>query len=167
MHVGGNESEQDGRRIMKRRLRRLLKSINRYPIEFCLETDAGGGTRMGSWKNLRNVVKSIKSPQIRLCIDTAHMYAAGHDLTRKKVVDLIEEDKDLISVVHINEPTDKVRLGAHLDRHDNKFGTGPIGLDNLLGIAGRFRDKVLIVECRDREAVAFNVAAIKLAIFEG
>ena len=164
LHVGANEDEREGRRIMKRRLRAVLEQTKWSKVVICLETDVGGGSRMGSWKNLRNVVKSIKSPRLRLCIDTAHMYAAGHDFAKQKVMDLIVHDKDFISVVHINEPEPKVKLGGHLDRHNNDFGTGPIGKEKLLEIAGKFRDKVLIVECRDRDAVAFNVGVIRHAI---
>ena len=161
LHIGSNPIPQEGRRILKRRMRKLLPTLKKCGVVICLETDVGGGDRIGSYKNLRNVVKSIKSPWLKLCLDTAHMYAAGIDLTKAKVLEKIKKEKELVAVVHINEPEPKVKFNGHLDRHNNKFGTGPIGEKILLRFGQAFRDKVMIVECRDKEAVAFNVKMLR------
>jgi len=75
----------------------------------------------------------VKDPKrLEVCLDTAHAFAAGYDLSAPKGAEktFAEFDKVIglkrLSVLHINDS--KSALGSRVDRHDN-LGKGKIGLE--------------------------------------
>ncbi|MFC9623847.1 deoxyribonuclease IV [Streptomyces sp. NPDC056930] len=69
-------------------------------------------------------------PKLGICLDTCHIYAAGHDLTGPEgmhrtldlLVDTVGEGR--LKLIHANDSKDVA--GAHKDRHEN-IGAGHIG----------------------------------------
>lgn len=69
-------------------------------------------------------------PKLGICLDTCHIYAAGHDLAgpggMKQTLDLLVDTvgEGRLKLIHANDSKDVV--GAHKDRHEN-IGSGHIG----------------------------------------
>ncbi|MEU9102050.1 deoxyribonuclease IV [Streptomyces sp. NPDC048361] len=69
-------------------------------------------------------------PKLGICLDTCHIFAAGHDLTApggaRQTLDLLVETvgEGRLKLIHANDSKDVA--GAHKDRHEN-IGTGHIG----------------------------------------
>jgi deoxyribonuclease-4 len=71
-------------------------------------------------------------PRLGVCLDTCHIYAAGHDLTgpagMRDTLDLLVDTvgEGRLKLIHANDSKDVV--GAHKDRHEN-IGAGRIGAE--------------------------------------
>jgi deoxyribonuclease-4 len=150
-------------------LEQIVKSIdgiyrrnNRLKARIALEITAGQGTCLGhKFEHLAFIIENVKEPErICACLDTAHLFAAGYDLstdagTRKtfRQFDKIVGRKQLVAL-HLNDS--KTDLGSRVDRHDH-IGKGKIGLEAFRYImnAARFSKipKVLETpkgkECRE------------------
>ena len=69
-------------------------------------------------------------PKVGVCLDTCHVFAAGHDIKSKggmkKTIDLLESivGRERIRLIHANDSMDV--LGSLKDRHEN-LGKGEIG----------------------------------------
>ncbi|MFI1967757.1 endonuclease IV [Streptomyces cinnamoneus] len=71
-------------------------------------------------------------PRLGVCLDTCHLFAAGHDLagpggvkqTLDELVSVVGTGR--LGLIHANDSKDVV--GAHKDRHEN-IGSGHIGLE--------------------------------------
>lgn len=69
-------------------------------------------------------------PKLGVCLDTCHIYAAGHDLAApggvKETLDLLVDTvgEGRLKLIHANDSKDVA--GAHKDRHEN-IGAGHIG----------------------------------------
>ena len=75
-----------------------------------------------------------KKKRLGICLDTAHTFAAGYDLSTKKGLDktLNEFDRvigiDRLHLLHLNDS--RAPLASHTDRHWH-IGEGHIGLDGF------------------------------------
>lgn len=117
-------------------VRRLLDAVP--GIDLALELTAGSGRMVaGTLEELHELLDACgANPRVRVCLDTCHLYAAGHDLrstagmrrVRRGISDL---GAGRIAVVHVNDSRDP--LGSRRDRHARP-GRGTIGVDAL----GRF-----------------------------
>ncbi|MFC9426078.1 deoxyribonuclease IV [Streptomyces sp. NPDC056987] len=71
-------------------------------------------------------------PRLGICLDTCHIFAAGHDLTgphgMRQTLDLLVDTVGAgrLKLIHANDSKDVT--GAHKDRHEN-IGAGHIGED--------------------------------------
>jgi len=123
-------------------------SDNREPrVKILIETTSEGGERL-KWKEIVELLELM--PELGLCYDTAHMYAAGYD-----VVKHIEENHKLIDLVHLNNPSPIVEFGKHKDQHDislfsedGKFSVTDI--DNIVNLCNLY-EIPMIMETGDME----------------
>ena len=102
----------------------------------CLEVTAGQGTSLGwRFEHLRRIVDLVKQPErLAVCLDTAHLLAAGYDLTSAagmratldECVALVGLDR--VKVIHVNDS--KVPRGKRVDRHEH-IGHGHVSLEAL------------------------------------
>jgi len=100
----------------------------------CLETTAGQGTTLGrSFGQLQRMIETSRhSRRLGVCIDTAHLLAAGYDLTgragMRRVIAELNETIGLkrVRVAHLNDS--KVPQGARKDRHEH-IGHGHVAMD--------------------------------------
>ncbi|MER7109567.1 deoxyribonuclease IV [Streptomyces sp. NPDC000229] len=99
-----------------------------------LESTAGQGASLCSrtWDFGPYFEALDAHPKLGICLDTCHIFAAGHDLTGEHgvrqtldlLVDTVGEGR--LKLIHANDSKDVV--GAHKDRHAN-IGAGHIGED--------------------------------------
>ena len=108
----------------------------------CLESTAGQGSSLGhKLEHLSAIIKQSKHKRrIGVCLDTAHLFAAGYDFRGKKYASLLKAidatiGVDRVKVWHLNDS--KKELGSRVDRHEH-IGHGTIGIDGFRPIV---RDK--------------------------
>ncbi len=101
-----------------------------------LENGAGGGDGIGSTlEELAAIAEAavqggVPDAAFGFCLDTAHLWGAGYDLSDPAVLDdlLVRFDALLgprrLAMLHLNDS--KVPLGSHGDRHQH-LGAGAIG----------------------------------------
>jgi deoxyribonuclease-4 len=117
-----------------------------------VENTAGGGGALGSeFEELRAFVQLTGRVPLACCIDTAHLYQSGWDVSTEKglAATLARLDAavglDNIPVIHTNDS--RTALGSRADRHEH-IGKGGIGLAGFRRILNhpRLRDKAFILE---------------------
>jgi deoxyribonuclease-4 len=102
-------------------------------VTLLLENSAGSGDSMGArFEEIRQILDCMAGwgDRVGICIDTAHAWGAGYDLSSTDAVEETIERFDALvglnnlKVVHLNDT--RVPLGSRRDRHAN-IGTGFIG----------------------------------------
>jgi deoxyribonuclease-4 len=99
-----------------------------------IETTAGQGSNLGyKFEHLRDIIDLIEDKErIGVCIDTAHIFAAGYDIRTKEAYEkTMQEFDDIIGFkylkgMHINDS--KAKFASKVDRH-HSLGEGEIGID--------------------------------------
>ncbi len=97
-----------------------------------LENTAGAGDTIGrSLEELATIVERAgRHPRLGVCLDSAHLYASGYDVTDRATLDrlLLDLDREIgrerLRCLHVNDS--KAPLGSNRDRHDN-IGQGMMG----------------------------------------
>ena len=102
------------------------------PTRLCMELTAGQGTVLGStFEEMAALLARIPAKlqsRLGVCLDTAHVFAAGYDLVSdydgvwQRFADLIGTDR--LGVIHLNDSA--IPLGGKKDRHA-LIGEGHIG----------------------------------------
>jgi len=122
-----------------------------------IENSAGGGSTIPrTMREIKDLINLIDNPRAEVCMDTAHLWGFGIDIsTPKKVKDFEKELEHTLEdinvpIVHFNDS--KVKLGSLLDRHEN-IGVGQIGLDGLRAIANLsfFKNTDFVLEVPGQE----------------
>ncbi|MFT3787406.1 MAG: deoxyribonuclease IV [Tepidisphaeraceae bacterium] len=123
-------------------LTELLAKFPKGTTTVCVESTAGQGTCLGhKLEHLGLLIKLVKpSKRIGVCLDTAHLFAAGYDFRGRKYSAFLKQldetvGPDGVKVWHLNDS--KKPLGSRVDRHHH-IGHGEIGLDGFRPIV---RDK--------------------------
>ena len=100
-----------------------------------LENNVGAGNSMaGSLEALGALVRDATHPQVGVCIDTAHLWGAGHDISTaegvERAIEAIDRAVGLghVRVLHVNDSP--VGLGSRRDQHAH-LGQGNIGYAGL------------------------------------
>lgn len=99
-----------------------------------LEPTAGQGSSLCSQvADLGPYFEALdRHPRLGVCLDTCHVYAAGHDLAAPGGVGRTLDELESITgpgrlrLIHANDSKDVA--GAHKDRHEN-IGSGHIGME--------------------------------------
>jgi deoxyribonuclease-4 len=110
----------------------ILEKLGDDAPMLLLEPTAGQGQSLV--KRLEDLEKYLKAleyhPKVGICLDTCHVFAAGHDIAKKggmkETLDLLVEVAGIerIQLIHANDSMDV--CGALKDRHQN-IGKGFIG----------------------------------------
>jgi deoxyribonuclease IV len=114
-------------------LDRLHAELPGLKVVTCLEITAGQGSSLGyRLEHLRQIIDAVKQPQrLAVCLDTAHLLAAGYDLTSAAGAKIVLQQVqavlglDRVRVIHVNDS--KVNLGGRVDRHEH-IGSGYVSL---------------------------------------
>ena len=103
-------------------------------VTVLVESDAGSGTKLGDeFEHLASVVERCEH-DLEVCVDTAHAFAAGYDLSSP---DGVEETVatfddvvglDRLACLHLNDS--KHACGTNKDEHAH-VGEGEIGVDGM------------------------------------
>lgn len=112
----------------------ILEALPEDSPTLLLEPTAGQGQSLV--KRLEDLVHYLDAlehhPKVGICLDTCHVFAAGHDIKKKggmtETLDLLVSiaGADRFQLVHVNDSMDV--CGALKDRHQN-IGDGEIGVD--------------------------------------
>ena len=173
-HLGsyGNRTRSDGFAQVVAALEQALEGIA-PGVFLIMENSAGAGQLCGgTLEELGAFVRALGHPQLGVCLDTAHSWAAGYALDSKdgvdRFIDLAEREIGLerLKMFHFNDT--QIALGGHRDRHWH-IGEGKIGFEGFRALAAHpeLREKTAILETPGEEADdARNMQTIRL-IFEG
>lgn len=105
-------------------------------VTLLLENTAGSGNWLGATFDHHKIIfDGVKdSSKLGVCLDTAHVFAAGFDIRKADVFDALLDDmeekvgKKSLRLVHLNDSMSA--CGSHIDRHDH-IGEGFIGLKSM------------------------------------
>ncbi len=104
-------------------------------VGLVLENSAGAGNLVGgTLEELGNYVDAVGHPQLGVCLDTAHAWAAGYAINTKDGVDRFVDEAarriglERVPIFHFNDT--EVPLGGSRDRHFH-IGEGLIGYDGF------------------------------------
>ena len=128
----GGQGEDDGLTIIAESINIAHEKAKDSNVGSMLETTAGQGTSLGyRFEHLREIIDRVDTPErMSVCIDTAHIFAAGYDITSpKKYKQVMREFNDIVGLdllkaFHMNDS--KKELGSRVDRHEH-IGKGFIG----------------------------------------
>jgi deoxyribonuclease-4 len=114
-------------------LRQALRALKLGDLRILLENTAGQGTSLcWQFEEMKAILEGCRDLDIGVCIDTAHVFAAGHDIRSAEGLEsalrLIDSTVglDRVFVLHVNDS--KTVLGSRVDRHEH-IGKGKIGLE--------------------------------------
>jgi deoxyribonuclease IV len=173
-HLGsyGTRDRNEGFVAICRALEVALERIE-PGVELVLENSAGAGQLAGGTiDELGTFVKTVGHPQLGVCLDTAHAWAAGYPINTvagvNEFVDRVEESigVDRVRVFHFNDT--EVELGASRDRHWH-IGEGKIGFEGFRALLARreFDDRTAILETPGSDADDLRNMQTILAIAKG
>jgi deoxyribonuclease-4 len=114
-------------------LRQAARSLKLGRLRILLENTAGQGTVLGStFSELKFILDLCPNLPMGVCIDTAHMFAAGFNIREaeglEKTLRAIQSTFGLerVFIIHCNDS--KAPLASRVDRHEH-IGKGMIGLE--------------------------------------
>lgn len=157
-------------------LARIVESIDRVfaalpkkmKTRIALETTAGQGSCLGHrFEHLAYIIANVREPErLCVCLDTAHVFAAGYELaTEKSTKQMFAEFNRIIGLerlvaLHLNDS--KTALGSRVDRHEH-IGKGRIGLEAFRFIMRdrRFRGIPKVLETPKGKELKEDVANMK------
>ena len=131
-HLGAGE--EAGLKKVASSIDRVFARMPKVKTRIALETTAGQGSCLGhTFEHLAYIIAHVREPErLCVCLDTAHVFAAGYDLTsavgtRKmfREFDRIIGLQHLVAL-HLNDS--KTARGSRVDRHAH-IGKGQIGLE--------------------------------------
>jgi len=173
-HLGsyGKRDRSEGFVAACRLLEDALETIP-TGVYLVMENSAGAGALCGgTLEELGRFVKSLDHPQLGVCLDTAHAWAAGYEINSQRGVDEFlgraesEIGLDRIHMFHFNDT--EVPLGGNRDRHHH-IGEGNIGFEGFRALAARpeLSEKTAILETPGEEADDIRNMETIRAIFKG
>lgn len=136
MHPGAHlgAGEEAGLEKIAASIDAIFRVIPKVKTRIALETTAGQGSCLGHrFEHIAYIIENVREPdRLCVCIDTAHLFAAGYDLgTESGIKKTFREfDRvigfDRLAAIHVNDS--KTARGSRVDRHQH-IGKGQIGLD--------------------------------------
>ena len=147
-------------------LERIVNSIDavhaalpKAKTKIALETTAGQGSCLGcTFEQIAHIIENVREPErLCVCLDTAHVFAAGYDITSESATRKMFKQFDRtiglerLAALHLNDS--KTGRGSRVDRHEH-IGKGKIGLEAFRFIMRdrRFREIPKVLETpKDKE----------------
>jgi len=143
-HLGAGE--EAGLAQIVAGLDEVARATKDSPVRIALENTAGQGSCLGNQlEHLAAIFDRVEKPErLCLCIDTAHLFAAGYDIRTAKgwnktigQLDALIGRKQ-IAAFHLNDS--KTDLNSRVDRHEH-IGQGKIGMEGFRHIVNDARFK--------------------------
>ena len=113
-------------------LRQAARGMKFGALRILLENTAGMGSSIGSrFEEIKVILDQTRDLPMGVCLDTAHMFEAGYDITTEqgleKTLEAVDGSVGLgrVFVLHVNDS--RTPLGSRVDRHEN-IGQGHLGL---------------------------------------
>jgi len=113
-------------------MRQAARGMKFGGLRILVENTSGMGSAVGArFEELRAILDATTDLPMGACLDTAHTFEAGYDITTEeglaRTLDEVERTVklDRVYVLHVNDS--KTPLGSRVDRHEH-IGYGKIGL---------------------------------------
>ncbi|MBM3655950.1 MAG: deoxyribonuclease IV [Actinobacteria bacterium] len=161
IHTGSAVDEGNVKKALKQireGMMPILEELNEQDPWLLLEPTAGQGQSLVKrLEDLDNYFEALEwHPKVGICLDTCHVFAAGHDIKSKggmkATIDLLVEvaGVERIHLIHANDSMDV--LGSLKDRHQN-LGEGEIGIEAFAELLAHpaIADAPLILETPGEE----------------
>jgi deoxyribonuclease-4 len=137
-------------------------------VTVLLESDAGSGTKLGDeFEHLARVIEASEQ-ELEVCLDTAHAFAAGYDIsTPEGVEDTLQQfdaevGLDRLACIHLNDS--KHACGTNKDEHAH-IGEGEIGEDGMRAVVTHpeLSEVPLVLETpnEDDRGFAWNIDRVR------
>jgi deoxyribonuclease-4 len=137
-------------------------------VTVLVESDAGSGTKLGDqFEHLAHVCDESRH-DLETCLDTAHMFAAGYDISTPEGVDETfaafdaTVGLDRLACVHLNDS--KHACGTNKDEHAH-IGEGHIGEDGMAAFVNHdaVADVPFVLETptEDGRSFAWNIEKVR------
>jgi len=137
IHIGHrlDSSEDEAINAVSQGIHQAFKRV-KNSVVLLLENTAGQGSEIGStFEQIRAIIDRVdENERVGICLDTAHSFEAGYDLSNKDGIERTLENVDhtvglkRLHLFHLNDS--KTPLGSHKDRHWH-IGEGHIGLEGF------------------------------------
>jgi deoxyribonuclease-4 len=165
-HLGAGEEAGLGKIVES--IDRVLSGLPKIKTRIALETTAGQGSCLGNkFEHLGYIIGRAREPErLCVCLDTAHVFAAGYDISSEGSVrkTFREFDRvvglDHLVAIHLNDS--KAACGSRVDRHEH-IGKGKIGLSAFRFIMRdrRFRKVPKVLETPKGKDLREDVSNLK------
>jgi deoxyribonuclease-4 len=165
-HLGAGEAA--GLEKIVRSIDQVFANIPKVKTRVALETTAGQGSSIGHrFEHLAQIISQVREPErLCVCLDTAHVFAAGFDLTTEAGTREMFRDFDRVIglerlvALHLNDS--KTGRGSRVDRHQH-IGKGRIGLNAFRVIMRepRFRKIPKVLETPKGKDLREDVANLR------
>lgn len=114
-------------------LRQAARGVRFNGLQILLENTSGQGSALGAdLGELAELLQALPELDLGVCLDTAHLFAAGYDIRRadglEETLATLHTTVGLARVKVIHTSDSKVPCGARVDRHEH-IGRGKIGLE--------------------------------------
>ncbi|HEY7679946.1 MAG TPA: deoxyribonuclease IV [Terriglobia bacterium] len=154
LHPGSYRSGtlEGGIRTLAESIREAARNAPLRTTTILIENMCGQGNVLGGrFEELRDILALLSGLPVECCIDTAHCYAAGMDVSARagleEMLSCLDKTVGLLRVPVIHTNDCRSPLGSHRDRHEH-IGKGGIGLEGFWRIVNHplLRDKTFILE---------------------
>ena len=135
----GGAGEKEGIKLIAESLNIAHEKTKGFKVSSMIEVTAGQGTALGyRFEQVQEMIDLVdEKERMSVCIDTAHVFAAGYNIkstegyekTIKEFDDIV--GLDLLKCFHINDS--KKPLASRVDRHEH-IGKGFIGKEGFKNI---------------------------------
>ena len=130
-HLGAGE--EAGLKKISDSVDEVFRVIPKVKTKIALEITAGQGSCIGHrFEHITHIIANVRQPErLCVCLDTAHLFAAGYDIGSESGVRKTFREFDRVIgrnrlvAIHVNDS--KTGLGSRVDRHEH-IGKGRIGL---------------------------------------
>lgn len=166
-HLGAGE--ESGLEKVIAAIDRVFRTTRKIRTKIALETTAGQGSCLGhTFEQLGYIIANVReSERLAVCIDTAHLFAAGYDIGSDAGVRRVFRQFDRLiglerlAAIHLNDS--KTGRGSRVDRHQH-IGKGKIGLDSFRFImrARRLRKIPKVLETPKGKEMREDVTNLKI-----
>jgi deoxyribonuclease-4 len=166
-HMG--DGEETGLARIISTLDTVFVSLPRGKCRIALEITAGQGSCLGyTFEHLAEIIERSKFPdRLTTCLDTAHLFEAGFDIsTTKGFWEMVRRfdriiGRDRLAAWHMNDS--RTLLGSRVDRHDH-IGKGKIGLAPFREImrSGEFTTVPKVLETPKKEDLKDDVENLRV-----
>ncbi|HUB05585.1 MAG TPA: deoxyribonuclease IV [Myxococcales bacterium] len=156
VHPGSHPDGTRGVQLVAEALAEVRRRQPSRVTRILLENTAGQGNCLGhDFAELAAMRRALRSPAwLGFCLDTCHLFAAGHDVTTgdgyRRTIDAFDEAAGIahVGAFHLNDC--KGPLGCRLDRHED-IGKGRMGLAGFEALVNdpRFAGVPAVLETED------------------
>ncbi len=138
-HMGSNSKRKEGLGYTAEGIKKVLAAVPGDSL-LIMENSSGGGSKLCyDGDELGEIFHAVKSPRLKICLDTAHIFASGviPHFSKENIefaLNRWEKAFGLKNIVAVHFNDSKTLANSHTDRHEN-IGDGHIGLEGLKNFA--------------------------------